>query len=90
MPSDEKGLPMAGMKSLKQYAEEPAILDTEAALKELRKQGAIVAGIIQSVVPFQPALARRLFGHSYVHIQSLNQLSRAIVRLVDGYIQQQI
>ena len=90
MPSDEKGLPMAGLKSLKQYAEEPAILDTEAALKELRKQGAIVAGIIQSVVPFQPALARRLFGHSYVHIQSLNQLSRAIVRLVDGYIQQQI
>ena len=90
MPSDEKGVPMAGVKSLKQYAEETALHDTESSLKALRKQGARIAGIIQSVVPFQPALARRLFGHSYVHIQSLNQLSKAVVRIVDGYIQQQI
>ena len=90
MPSDEKGLPMAGLKSLKQYTEEAAIADTETSLQGLRKEGARLAGIIQTVVPFQPALARRLFGHNYVHIQSLNQLSRAIVSLVDGYIQQQI
>lgn len=90
MPSDEKGVPMAGVKSLKQYTEETALQDTENSLKALRKQGARIAGIIQSVVPFQPALARRLFGHSYVHIQSLNQLSKAVVRIVDGYIQQQI
>ena len=90
MPSDEKGVPMAGVKSLKQYTEETALHDTENSLKALRKQGARIAGIIQSVVPFQPALARRLFGHSYVHIQSLNQLSKAVVRIVDGYIQQQI
>lgn len=90
MPSDEKGLPMAGLKSLKQYTEEAAIADTETALQGLRKEGARLAGIIQTVVPFQPALPRRLFGRSYVHIQSLNQLSRAIVSLVDGYIQQQI
>ena len=90
MPSDEKGVPMAGVKSLKQYTEETALLDTEAALQALRRQGARIAGIIQSIVPFQPAVAQRLFGHSYVHIQSLNQLSTAVVRIVDGYIQQQI
>lgn len=90
MPSDEKGVPMAGVKSLKQYTEETALHDTENSLKALRKQGARIAGIIQSVVPFQPALARRLFGHRYVHIQLLNQLSKAVVRIVDGYIQQQI
>lgn len=90
MPSDERGVPMAGVKSLKQYTEETALLDTEAALQALRKQGTRIAGIIQSIVPFQPAVARKLFGHSYVHIQSLNQLSKAVVRIVDGYIQQQI
>ena len=90
MPSDEQGLPMAGLKTFRQYSEKAALEDTVESLKELRKQGIAVSGIIQTVVPFDPATAQKLFGRSYVHIDSLGKLSGAIISMVDSYIQSQI
>ncbi len=90
MPSDEQGLPMAGLKTLRQYSEKAALDDTVESLKKLRKQGISVSGIIQTVVHFDPATAQKLFGRSYVHIDSLGKLSSAIISMVDEYVQRQI
>ncbi len=87
MPSDEQGLPMAGLKTLRQYSEKAALEDTVEGLQQLRKQGVAVSGIIQTVVPFNPATAQKLFGKSYVHIDSLGKLSGAIISIVDEYVQ---
>ena len=90
MPSDEQGLPMAGLKTFRQYSEKAALEDTVDSLRELRRQGAAVSGIIQTVAPFEAATAQKLFGKSYVHIDSLGRLSAAVISMVDEYIQSQI
>lgn len=90
MPSDERGIPIANTKLSKQYTEEAALKDTEEAAKSLRKQGIHLAGIIQTVAPFAPATAHRIFGRSYVHIDKLDKLSNAVVSIVDGYVQRSI
>lgn len=87
LPSDERGLPVEGLKVFRKYAEDAALKDTEAELKQLHKAGIDTVGLINTVVPFDPGRAKRLFGQGYIRLERLERLSAAVTEKVDEHIQ---
>ena len=86
MPSDIQGLPVQGLKVMRQYSEELALEDVAAEMKALRKQGLTVAGIINSIAPLNRDNAFQVFGRSYVKIEKIERLAAAVTRFAEQHI----
>lgn len=87
-PSDEADIPGHGMHFSQRYLQDPAVEDTAKAVRELRRQGIQVVGILNS--PFSSDImenyAKRIYGTRCVRIESSSRLADAVGGLLEEAI----
>ena len=88
-PSDELDIPSHDLHFSQNYVQESAVEDTALAVRELRKQGIHVIGIVNSifsdgiVTPF----AKKIYGDDYIRITHISMLAQAVGELLQRQIQ---
>jgi len=87
-PSDDRPIPGGGLSVPHDYTGERAVADTAGEVRDLRRRGVRVVGLLQSEVAGAAETARRIFGESFARIERVDQLAAAVARLIEGQIRQ--
>lgn len=87
-PSDETDIPSHGMHPSRRYLQEAAVKDTAEAVRELRRQGIKVVGIVNSV--FSEGIvenyAKQIYGSNYARIAKIRQIADVVGELLEKEI----